>query len=158
MEFVMICQYPNVKLQNIAIIKPMAFSDWINQKYIEWRGTTRGTVTEFAEDYIGVKQSIMSQWMRPNGKKPNAKSIGILAQRYPEVYDILDLPRPRIDLETVFSKLPIAWRENFSKAFLEYNSELSRAGIDTNSPEAREIINQAFERHGIKITLTDGNS
>lgn len=42
----------------------MKFWEWMNQKYIDWRGDSRKTISEFAQ-YVGVAQSVMSKCMTP---------------------------------------------------------------------------------------------
>ncbi|MEN6624257.1 MAG: hypothetical protein ABFD50_22260, partial [Smithella sp.] len=73
----------------------MEFSDWITKKYIEWRGDSFGhekTISDFAK-WMGVSQSVMSYWMKKNGKVPDTqKSISKIAKRYPDIYEILELP------------------------------------------------------------------
>jgi hypothetical protein len=71
----------------------MIFNDWINTKFIEWRGNTRNTVTGFAK-YIRVSQQVMSIGMNPNGKVPKGpKSISSLVALFGnEVYEVLGLP------------------------------------------------------------------
>ncbi len=78
----------------------MGFSDWITKKYISWRGNKTGsesTVTSYAR-YIGVPQQVMSDWMKKGGKVPKSgKYINKLAEHYPEIYDVLNLPRPNYE-------------------------------------------------------------
>lgn len=80
----------------------MKFSEWITQKFLEWQieQGKRKTIEEFA-DYIGVSRPIVSMWM--NGKRtPSRDNIHLLAQIFgPEIYDILNLPRPDPDLQTI---------------------------------------------------------
>jgi transcriptional regulator with XRE-family HTH domain len=75
-------------------MKIMEFREWMNKKYIEWRGDSRGTISEFAE-YIGVRQPVMSKWMNKGGTMPDASSLAKIASKFGvEVYDVLGLPRP----------------------------------------------------------------
>jgi hypothetical protein len=80
----------------------MEWQEWIEKKYLEWRGNSYGhdrTQEDFA-DYIGVSQSLMNQWMRPKKgkktKKPTAqKTISRLVAKYGnEVYEVLGIPPP----------------------------------------------------------------
>jgi len=89
----------NIKLMKAIYNIGMAFSDWITDKYVAWRGDAVGrdrTVTEFA-DWVGVSQSVMAYWMRPDGKLPRStKSINALVSKYgPEVYEVLGLEPPQ---------------------------------------------------------------
>lgn len=70
------------------------FNEWITRKYVEWRGDAIGherSVTEFA-DYVGVSQQLMSDWMKPKGKRPRSQvTIGKLVAVFGnEVYEVLD--------------------------------------------------------------------
>jgi transcriptional regulator with XRE-family HTH domain len=92
-----------------TIISPMKFSDWINRKYVEWRGNAVGherTVTEYAE-MIGVSQPLMSSWMRAEGKQPRtAETINKLVKVYGyEVYQVLGYDTPTV-LDEIPSDLP----------------------------------------------------
>lgn len=79
-----------------------SFRDWINQKFIEWEKQSgrRRTLNQFA-DYLGVSRVIVSMWM--NGTRtPSRDNASLLAQTFgPEIYDILNLPRPDPDLQTI---------------------------------------------------------
>ena len=89
------------------------FSEWITRKYIEYRGNAIGherTVREFAEDYIGISQPLMSDWMKRGGKVPRAQmTINKLVNKYGmEVYRILKInpPDPLKLLQEEFDSLP----------------------------------------------------
>lgn len=79
------------------------FHPWINQKYIEWRGNSRGTVSEFA-DYLDISQSTVSAWINGSRGKPETqKIINKLVDKYgDEAYLVLfpsqtenGLPNPK---------------------------------------------------------------
>lgn len=76
----------------------MEFSEWMTKKYNKWRGEAYGhekSVTEYAEEYIGVPQQVMSDWMKGKTKPKSARAIHKLAAKYGnEVYEILSLPPP----------------------------------------------------------------
>ena len=70
---------------------------------------------------------------------------------------ILGLRRP--DANDPKALMLSAWiPEEFVDAILagraEYSAELSRRGVDKDSPEAREIIRLALSRHGIQFADT----
>ena len=76
----------------------MDFSDYLTQKYIEWRGNAIGnekSISKFALE-IGVKQPTLSQWMKKGGRKPESKEqIEKLSAYFgPEIFDTLGLRRP----------------------------------------------------------------
>jgi hypothetical protein len=145
-------------LIDIAIIKiKMTFSEWITDKYVKWRGNATGhdrTISDFAE-WIGVSQPLMSSWMKQNGKIPRSQpTINKLVNRLGfEVYDILGLPRS-VENDSI-SQLPPALYSRLSKAAEEIANELARRGLNTDSPEAEQIVITIFEKHGFKYTTTE---
>ena len=79
------------------------FGDWITRKYIDWRGDAighEGTVSAFSE-WVGVKPSLMSQWMSGTKTPTSVKSINTLTGRFgSEVYDVLGIaPAADVDIE-----------------------------------------------------------
>jgi len=76
-------------------INKMEFSEWINKKFMTWRGDSRRTISEFAA-MIGVSQPLMSKWMKRDGPIPTSKqAIDAIAAVYPDVYEVLGLSRPK---------------------------------------------------------------
>lgn len=77
------------------------FKEWIWEKFEEWRkGSTNGP-SAYAR-YLGVKQQLVSGWL--NGDyKPRMESIIKLAEKYPDVYEVLGMNAPSAikDPETV---------------------------------------------------------
>jgi len=92
----------------------MESSDWITQKYIEWRGDAIGrekTITEYAEDYIGVSQEVMYGWMKKDGSKPRkSEHIKKLFDKYGyEVYEVLgfnSVDRRLRELQAEYDAIP----------------------------------------------------
>lgn len=130
----------------------MEFSEWITQKFIEWRGSTvghAGSVAEYAR-LFGATQSLMSQWMQRGGKTPNSyKYLNALSAMYgKEVYEVLGLQAP----ETVYDSLPGDFRSRLEAAARELEAELQRRRLTGNEPEALPIAIEIFERHGFKYT------
>lgn len=74
----------------------MQFSEWITDKYIEWRGKAVGhdrSISDFAK-LLGVSQSLLSELM--SGKKlPGLKTVKKISQIYDDINDALDLALPR---------------------------------------------------------------
>lgn len=129
----------------------MEFADWLNNKYIAFRGNSRATISEFAQ-FCGVPQSAMSKWMGKGGEKPARKNIAKLAGKLgPEVYDLLGLPRPPLDN---FEALPPAMREALSAASHELKEAMSAYKLDPLSPEAETLSIEIMERHGFKWIAT----
>lgn len=127
----------------------MEFSDWITEKYINWRGRSIGnerSITDFAI-HIGVSQQTLSSWMKQGGKVPRAQtSIQKLANIFGnEAYDALGLPRP----EASFGDLPPEMGASLAAASTEILSVMEeRAIYDANSPEAENIAIEIMAKHG----------
>ncbi len=84
------------------------FSDWITQKYIEWRGNATGhkrTMREFAEKYVGVSQSLMVQWMKGAKSPRSYQTISKLAAKFgDEVYHVLEIQSPSVSVADTFAQ------------------------------------------------------
>lgn len=131
----------------------MDFHDWINQKFVEWRGKTRKTVTDFAA-YVGVSQQVMTGWMKPGGTLPSPNNIKKLVKRFGlETYDVLDLQRPGERISR--NQLPPAFRDRLDRAEADVNAELARRGLTGEMPEAERITIEIFERYGFKYIATE---
>ena len=147
----------NVKyFTEIGYNECMDFHEWINKKFIEWRGplTLRegGSQEKYAE-WIGVSSQLMTDWLKRDGKIPkHQKTITKLVDKYgPKVYDVLGLTQPDI---IPFDQLPFAVRDRLTTAVYEVNSELESRGLSNASPEAEDITIKIFEKHGFKYTRT----
>jgi predicted transcriptional regulator len=98
------------------------WSQWINRKYVEWRGDSRATVSEFAA-YLGVSQATVSAWINgTRGAPASKKIIASVGEKYPEVYEIvsrqLGIPNlSPMDKETLelLNKLPADRKKEFLK-------------------------------------------
>lgn len=112
------------------------------------------SITDFAE-FVGVKQPVMSSWMKKGGKKPrNQQSIVKLVGAFgPEVYDVLGLPRPASSEEIDLSKLPPDLHRRILAATRESNRVMESRGLYGDEAE-KEII-KIFERFGLTYTDTE---
>jgi hypothetical protein len=135
----------------------MDFSDWITKKYVAWRGDAVGNVrsiTDFA-DFVGVKQPVMSSWMKKGGKIPRSQgSISKLVRAFgPEVYDVLGLPRPGSSEDIDLSHLPDDFRKRLKSAAAETNRILEEHGLYGLEAENETI--RIFEEFGFKYVKTE---
>lgn len=132
----------------------MEFWEWIEGKYVEWRGNTRATVKEYA-DWLGVSQPLLSQWMKKGGKVPKAKKqIDLLIARYPDdqkLYELLDVDKP----SDPFVNLPPAFAKRARSAFVEIKAALEASGAALDSPEAEGITIRIMEKYGFKYQSTE---
>ena len=129
----------------------MEFSEWLNQKYIDWRGESRGTISEFAE-FVGVRQPVMSSWMKRGGKAPGASSLAKIASKLGlEVYEVLGLPSPTV---TSLMQLPPPYRDRIQAALAEVNAQYASRHISADSPEALAVVAEVFAKFGFTVTQT----
>lgn len=81
----------------------MEWKEWINQKFVLWRGDeigNEGSVSAWSR-WLGIKQQTVNSWIR-EGKKPDSlNSVSALVARYGgEVYDILGIsPSGELNIE-----------------------------------------------------------
>lgn len=132
--------------------KVVEFKDWLNGKFVEWRGNTRATLSDFAE-YIGVSQQVMNNWINQGALPSSARTLPKLARRYPEVYEVLGLPAPISDYD--LSGFPPDVRSRLEKAIKEANKTLVSRNITGDNPEAEKITIRIFEKHGFKYQKTE---
>ena len=134
----------------VCIINSMTFSEWLEQKFVEWRGSRRRGVSidAFAKS-LGVSQPTMSKWLAGQ-KMPGREAIAKIAKVYPDVYDILNL-------ETIsdLDGLPPNIQERLRRATEEVNNEFKRRGLTGDVPEAEALTIQIFEKWGFKYTATE---
>lgn len=135
----------------------MDFADWITKKYVAWRGDAVGnsrSITDFA-DYIGVKQQVMSSWMKKGGARPRSQqSISKLVNAFgPEAYDVLGLPRPGSAEDIDLSHLPADFRRRLQSAAEKTNRILEERGL--YGAEAENETIRIFEEFGFKYAKTE---
>lgn len=68
----------------------MDFHNWINQKFVEWRGNTRNGVSEYAA-FLGISQPTVSAWLNKSRGKPETQKIidALINQYGDEAYQVL---------------------------------------------------------------------
>jgi hypothetical protein len=120
--------------------------EYINQKFFDWRGNTRKTISEFA-DWLEMPQGQLSQYMRKGGRVPTGQTvIERFVRRFGiEVYEILEIPVPR-DSTLLLPEPARSIADEIIKTLLEKN-------IAPDDPEAGLLFIEIFKEHG--FTLTD---
>jgi transcriptional regulator with XRE-family HTH domain len=88
--------------------KMMSFPEWLLQYFLNWQAKKgkKTNLNEFAA-YLGVSRPTISMWM--NGSRtPSLETIERLASLVgPEIFDVLDLPRPDPDLQALTQIWPL---------------------------------------------------
>jgi hypothetical protein len=127
------------------IINFVEFKVWLWGKFEEWRkGTTNGP-TAFAR-YLGIdKQQSVSDWLNGKYKPKSQEHIAKIAEKYPEVYDVLGIDKP----SDPFDKLPPSAR-GMRLALEEIKAEIEAEDIPLDSPEAEKIVISIMERYGFR--------
>lgn len=120
---------------------------FINSAYVEFRGPTRKTISDFA-NAIGFSQALMSQYMKLGGKIPRSQSAVQKLVRYfgPVIYEVLDIEPS----DTGEDLLPSSLRSMVS----DITDALKERGLAPDSPEAEEVVIEIMKRHGYKHTST----
>jgi transcriptional regulator with XRE-family HTH domain len=130
-------------------------SGWLTQRYLDWQkeiGERRST-TEFAA-YLEVPASSLSDWLNGKNRPKSERNIRNIAKKLgPEIYDLLDLPRP--EEEIPLSHLPPGVRRRVILATREADRALKEHGLTGEMPEAETLTIQIFEKYGFKHTNTE---
>lgn len=119
------------------------FREWLNKKYIDWRGDSFGndrSISDFAR-WIGVSQSTLNEWMQGN-VKPSTRAVPKIAAKYPDVYEVLGMASPA----SPFDALPTELQEVFLEAGRAALARMSEKGITISDPEGKEIMADELTR------------
>lgn len=121
--------------------------DWYqfaDRAFIEWRGGSRKTLTDFAE-WIGIPQPLMSRQTKRGGSIPqDQRIISAWVNRYgSKIYEVLGLPLP----EDPIDALP----EPTRSIALEIRETLAEYKVAGDSPKALELQEEILKKHGLEI-------
>ena len=144
------------KLMQICYNVVVEFSEWITDKYIQWRGKSihnDKSIAKFAK-MLGVSQQMMSEWMKPHGMIPkHKKNIDALIKVYGnEVYEVLHLEPPPDQIN--WSSFPSGLRSRLQPAMEEFESICRSKGILVESPEADTLLTEIFKKYGFSRTTS----
>lgn len=129
------------------------FKDWIWAKFEEWRkGTTNGP-TAFARFLEIDKQQSVSDWLNGKYKPKSQEHITKIAKKYPDVYEILDIPEPAPPPLSSES-LPPEFRSRLESAMRDIANTLEARKIDPASDEAEQVAIEVMERFGFTYKST----
>lgn len=85
----------------------ISFPEWLEQYFLNWQAKQgkRTNLNEFAA-FLGFSRPTISMWM--NGSRtPSFETIEQLSLKVgPEIFDVMDLPRPDPDLQTLIHIWP----------------------------------------------------
>ena len=123
------------------------FVNWLQDKYVLWRGSSRASLTAYAE-YLDLSPQLLSNWW--NGRltrRPDPRSYNKLVKVYgTEVYEVLGLTLPGISVSN---------SEDFFAATKELMKTAKSRGLDPESPAFEDLFSEVFAKHGIKVTKVD---
>ncbi|HPS41043.1 MAG TPA: hypothetical protein PK040_00465 [Anaerolineaceae bacterium] len=119
--------------------------EFANRAFVEWRGDSRGTISEFA-GYIGLSQSLMSRQLTRNGAVPrDQKVINAWVSKYGlKVYEVLGLEVPNDSL--------LLMPEPLRSIALEIRDSLAAKHIVEDSPEAGKVVDEIMKKYGYILT------
>lgn len=130
--------------------------DWLNQKFSEWEKTQGGRQSYYAfARYLEVSQSGLSQWMMGSAVPGGDDLLSLAKKLGPEVYDILGLPRPNVEVQRMtvsFANLPADIRQNLSNAVAEADNSLRQERLRPDSTEARKLVIDILAKWGFRYT------
>ncbi|MHB8191787.1 MAG: hypothetical protein ACYDGL_00740 [Bellilinea sp.] len=132
---------------------PIRWQRFIQAKFVEWRGETRSSLSDFAAQ-CRVSPQVMSNWYLGKLKRrPSADTYVPLIDLYGiEVYEALDMPMPETN---PLDQLPSDFRDRLTTAMLEIAQELNARSLDTESPEAEEISRTILSKYGFTVNSID---
>lgn len=120
----------------------MEFWEWYDQIYNEWSNGGIKSENAFAA-YLGVSQPTLNSYKnRTRGNPKSMEVITKIADKYPEIYSVLNIPRPGISIRD---------GESTSNANTEFAKALSERGITSDGPEFRKLLSEFMEKSGVKI-------
>jgi SOS regulatory protein LexA len=119
----------------------MEFSEWITQKFVDWRGDRIGkgsSIAEFGRQF-GASQQLMSEWMKKDGKKPTStKYVNALVRVYgDEILEILDITYAK-NLGSI--TIPLLGRIAAGTAIAMPQTDFPLFGSDSNITVLRDWI------------------
>lgn len=132
---------------------PNKWRRFIEAKFVEWRGETRSSLSDFALE-CKVSPQVMSNWYLGKLKRrPLPDTYLPLIDFYGiEVYEALNLPIPE---NNPLDQLPPEYRERLTTAVLEIAHELNARSLDSESPEAEEISRKILSKYGFTVNSVD---
>jgi len=136
----------------------MEFSEWIRNKYREWRGDSIGnerSKAKFAK-MLGVPQQIMYNWMNPGSTGPQKKKYVDALLNYfgKEVLDVLpDLTADIFD--PPLNQLPPDMRRRLLLVQAEAVAAFLARGLNPEDPEAEQLTIEILAKHGFKYIATE---
>ena len=102
-------------------MKQHPFTKWINEKYLDWRKNEYGRdvgISAYAR-YLRLKRGTVNKWL--DGSVPDEQeTISILAETYPEVYEILNVS---ISEDQEITREADRWLQKLPKHRQEYYLE-----------------------------------
>jgi transcriptional regulator with XRE-family HTH domain len=128
--------------------------DWLNQKFNEWEKAQGGRQSYYAfARYLEVSQSGLGQWMAGSAAPAGDDVLNLANKLGPEVYDVLGLPRPNVELQRLtisYANLPADIRQNLSSAVSEADAALRQQRLRPDSADARKIVIEILAKWGFR--------
>ena len=124
-----------------------AWYEFINDAYVQFRGNTRATITDFAK-WIDIPQAQMSQYMTKGGKLPKQQQMvnKFVRRLGVKVYEVLQQPVPDDSL--------LLLPEPMRTIAREIRETLAAKYIPEDAPEAGEVVDDILKKHGYNLIST----
>ena len=132
---------------NMSIINLVEFREWFWGKFDRWRGKTTKGPTAYAR-YLGIKQQYVSDWLSGKYTPKSQEHIQLLAEKYPDVYQVLGLRDP-------LDALPPGFAERLRLAIVEIREAIEQEGVSVDSPRADEIKKSIMDKFGFEYKDTE---
>ncbi len=130
--------------------------DWLNQKFVEWEKTQGHKQSYYAfARYLEVSQSELGQWMIGSSIPGGDDLLNIAGKLGPEIYDILGLPRPNVEVQRLtvsFAGLPPDIRQRLASAIAESDQTLRTERLRPDSAEAHRIVVDILAKWGFRFS------
>jgi hypothetical protein len=79
--------------------------EWFEKKFLEWQSKEgrRKPLSEFAK-WLGISRNTLNNYML-KGQKPTGENLEAIASKLgPEIYDVLEMPRPDPRLQAIMAE------------------------------------------------------
>jgi len=130
--------------------------DWLNQKFVEWEKTQGHKQSYYAfARYLEVSQSELGLWMTGSSVPSGDDLLNIANKLGVEVYDILGLPRPNIEVQRLtvsFASLPPDIRQRLASAIAESDQTLRVERLRPDSAEAHKVVVDILAKWGFRFS------
>lgn len=132
---------------SICYNKFVAWKDFVEEKYLEWRKDKRGRAGSTAafSRMVGVSPQIMNGWIN-GGQRPSAANLPLAVNAFgDDVYSVLGIEIP---IGSEFSLLPESVKIALLSAIEEARIRANKRNITVGSAEFDDLLSEIFNEWG----------